>query len=185
MQYQLNQTNLTDDQQSSMNIPREDEENALYSQIGFVVVQWGHCEQSLELLVNTLFLQYGSNNLPKRKRMPKQLGEKIAFVKECTSLIPSLAPFRNEIEDLLGNFEALTQTRHDLVHGALSDSPPVNGVYSFIRLETHPETHEIKEFQYDLKAFPNLAGDLVRLGADTPKIARRVFEASPRMFDYR
>ncbi|TCV85081.1 MULTISPECIES: hypothetical protein [Methylomonas] len=114
-----------------MNIPIEDEENALYSQIGFVVVQWGHCEQSLELLVKTLFLQYGGNKLPKRKRIPKQLSEKIAFVKECTSLIPSLAPFRNEIQAVIDNFEALTQTRHDLVHGALSDSSPLNGVYSF------------------------------------------------------
>ena len=50
-----------------------DSETALYSQVGFIVIQWGHCEQSLELLVNTLFREFGGNALPKRKRMPRPL----------------------------------------------------------------------------------------------------------------
>ncbi|MCX7167779.1 MAG: hypothetical protein NTV11_16095 [Rhodocyclales bacterium] len=152
---------------------------SLFKTIGFIVVQWGHCEQSLELLVNTLFLQYGGNKLPKRKKMPKQLGEKIAFARECALLISTLAPFKTEIESLVKDFEALTQKRHDLVHGALTNAPVINGVYSFIRLETHPDVHEIKDFQYDLKAFPFLAKALVRLGDDAPKVARRVFDARP------
>ena len=152
---------------------------SLCKSIGFVVVQWGHCEQSLELLVNTLFLQYGGNGLPKRKKMPKQLGEKVAFVKECARGIPSLSLFRAELESLATSFESLTQKRHDLVHGALTDAPVKNGVYSFIRLETHPDIYEIKDFQYDLKAFPSLAEALVRLGADAPRIARLVFDARP------
>jgi hypothetical protein len=157
-----------------------DTESALYSQVGFIVIQWGHCEQSLELLVTTLFREYGGNALPKRNRMPKQLSEKLAFVKECATEIPSLKPFRTEIENLASKFEALTQKRHDLVHGALTDDPVIDGVYSFIRLETHPDIHEVKDFQYDLKAFPFLAKALVGLGADAPKVARRVFDARPK-----
>lgn len=153
---------------------------SLFKTIGFVVVQWSHCEQTLELLVNTLFRQYGGNKLPKRKKMPKQLGEKIAFVKECALHIPSLAPFRAEIEVLVSNFEALKQKRHDLVHGALSDATAVDGVYSFIRLDTHPDIHEVKDFQYDLKAFPSLAEALVQLGEDVSKVAKRVFDALPK-----
>lgn len=153
---------------------------SLCKTIGFVVVQWGHCEQSLELLVNTLFLQYGGNKLPKRNKMPRPLGAKISFVKECAARIPSLAPFRVEIETLVNDFEALTQTRHDLVHGALTDARVIDGVYTFIRLETHPDIHEVKDFQYDLKAFPSLAEALVRLGAAAPKLAKRVFDARPK-----
>lgn len=155
-------------------------ESALYSQVGFIVVQWGHCEQSLELLATTLFREYGGNTLPKRKRMPRQLSEKLAFVKECAAEIPALKPFRIDIENLTSKFEALTQKRHDLVHGALTDDPVIDGVYSFIRLETHPDIHEVKEFQYDLKAFPSLAKSLVRLGAEAPKVARRVFDSRPK-----
>lgn len=156
-----------------------DAENALYSQVGFIVVQWGHCEQSLELLVNTLFLQYGGNKLPGRKRMPKPLSEKLAFVKECILQIPSLAPFRVELETLISDFETITQKRHDLVHGALTDDPVIKGVFTFIRLEKHPDIHEVKVFQYDLSKFPFLAETLVRLGADAPRVAKRVFDACP------
>lgn len=153
---------------------------SLFKTIGFIVINWGHCEQSLELLVNSLFLQYGGNKLPKRKKMPRQLSEKLSFVSECAEQLPSLSSFRAELEALVSSFEAVTQTRHDLVHGALTDAPVVEGVYSFIRLDTHPDIHEVKDFQYDLKAFPPLAEALLRLGSDAPKLARRVFDARPK-----
>jgi hypothetical protein len=153
---------------------------SLFKTIGFVVVQWGHSELFLELLVNTLFREYGGNKLPKVKKMPKPLAAKIDFVKKCAAHISSLAPFRTEIDALVKDFEALTQTRHDIVHGALTDVPVVDGVYSFIRLDTHPDIHEVKYFQYDLKAFPFLAEALMRLGSDAPKLARRIFDARPK-----
>ena len=66
------------------------------------------------------------------------------------------------------------------MHGALTDDPVIDGVYSFIRLETHPDIHEVKDFQYDLKAFPSLAKSLVGLGTDAPKVAKRVYDARPK-----
>jgi hypothetical protein len=91
-----------------------------------------------------------------------------------------MRPTLRGLESLVTDFEALTQKRHDLVHGALTDAPVVNGVYSFIRLDTHPEIHEINDFRYDLNSFPSLAGALIRLRADTPRIARLVFDARPK-----
>ena len=152
---------------------------SLLRTIGFVVIQWAHCEQCLELLVNTLFREYGGNKLPGRRRMPRPVSEKISFVKECAAEIPSLAAFKSELEALASDFEAVLQTRHDLMHGALSDAPISNGVFTFIRLDAHPDVHEVKEFQYDLKKFPALEASLVRLGATVPKLARRVFAARP------
>lgn len=152
---------------------------SLCKSVGFVTIQWGQSEQSLELLVNVLFRDYGGSGLPKRKRMPRPLAEKLSFVKECASAIPSLAAFRSDLESLVSNFESLIQTRHGLVHGALANTKAVNGVYSFMRLETHPDIHEVKEFQYDLMEFPALADALVRLGADAPRLAKLVFDARP------
>lgn len=158
-------------------VKRDSDIEALFMTVGFVAIQWGHCEQSLELLVNSLFRLHGGNKLPRRKRMPKRLSDKIAFVKECASQIPSLAQFRNTLEKLAADFEALTPIRHDLVHGAITDDPIANGVFTFIRLETHPDIHEVKSFKFDLNNFPSLAKLLVRLGSDAPKIAKRIFDA--------
>lgn len=153
---------------------------SLLRTVGFVVVQWAHCEQSLELLVNTLFREHGGNKLPGRRRMPRPVSEKVAFVKECAAQIPSLASFKSEIDALASDFNAVLQTRHDLMHGALSDVPVSNGVYTFIRLDAHPDIHEVKEFHYDLKKFPALESSLMRLGARAPEIAKRVFAARPK-----
>ena len=161
-------------------MPSDDKLNALYSQIGFIVVQWGHCEQSLELLVNTLSRQYGGNKLPRRKRIPKPISEKISFVKECAQQIPSLAPFKQALTKLAKEFDAIMQKRHDLVHGALTDDPVIDGVFTFIRLETHPDIHEVKASTHDLNEFPSFAKTLVRLGADAPRVARLVFDARPK-----
>lgn len=152
---------------------------SLLRTIGFVVVQWGHCEQSLELLVNTLFREYGGNNLRGRKRMPRPVSEKIAFLRECGAQIASLVSFRTELDSLAEDFDKVLQIRHDLVHGALTDAPIRNGVFTFIRLEAHPDIHEVKEFLYDLKDFPALEASLMDLGAKAPKLARRVFAARP------
>ncbi len=152
---------------------------SLLRTVGFVVIQWGHCEQSLELLVNTLFRLHGGNTLPGRRRMPRPVSEKVAFVRECAAQIPSLAPFKAELEALALDFDAVLRTRHDLMHGALSDAPISNGVFTFIRLDAHPDIHEVKEFQYDLKLFPALEASLVRLGAKAPRIVKRVFAARP------
>ena len=153
---------------------------SLLKTVGFVVVQWANCEQSLELLVNTLFREYGGNELPGRRRMPRPVSEKVAFVKECAAQLASLAAFKADLEALALDFEAVMQTRHDLMHGALSDAPVSNGVFTFIRLDAHPDIHEVREFQYDLKEFPSLEASLMRLGAKALKVAKYVFAARPK-----
>lgn len=150
---------------------------SLLKTVGFVVIQWANCEQSLELLVNTLFREYGGNKLSGRRRMPRPVSEKVAFVKECAAQLASLAAFKADLEALAFDFEAVMRTRHDLMHGALSDAPVSNGVFTFIRLDAHPDIHEVKEFQYDLKKFPSLEASLVLLGAKALKVAKLVFAA--------
>jgi hypothetical protein len=125
-------------------------------------------------MVNVLFRDYGGNVLPKRTRLPKQLSDKLSFVKECALAIPSLAVFRDDLESLVSNFESLSQKRHDLVHGALVDTKDINGVYAFMRLETHPDIHKIKQSLYDLREFPALADACLRLGADASRLASLV-----------
>lgn len=152
---------------------------SLCKSIGFLVIQWGQSEQSLELLVNVIFRDYGGSKWTKQKRLPRQLDKKLAFIKECASAIPALATFRIDLEALVVKFKLLSQMRHDLVHGALVNIKEENDVYSFIRLNTHPDVHEAKEFRYALTEFPVVADAFVCLGRDTQRLAERVFIARP------
>ena len=146
----------------------------LYSQFGFIVVQWGHCEQMLEILTNILYNIYDCKKLTGAKRIPRPLAEKLTFVKKCILKSPSLAPFQSDLEAVIAGFEELTQARHDIIHGALVDMYATNGIFTFMRLETHPDIHEVKEFPYDLTAFPALKVKLGHLGGAATKIAERL-----------
>ena len=57
------------------------------------------------------------------------------------------------------------------MHGTLASMSPTNGVFTFIRLETHPDTHEVKEFLYDLSEFSAFRAKLLHLGKAAVKLA--------------
>ena len=101
----------------------------LFKAVGFVVVQWGNAEQSLDLLVVALFSRYEGHELLKRR--PKQLDVKMKFLRECFAEFPELLPFKAECDDLLIRFEALSQRRHDVVHGAIDAVSAEDGVFTF------------------------------------------------------
>jgi hypothetical protein len=63
----------------------ESDENtdALFKAIGFIVVQWGHAEQSLDLLVAAMFEKHNGSHLLKKKKLPTMLQPKLPFVQKC------------------------------------------------------------------------------------------------------
>lgn len=153
--------------------------DSLCKTVGFIVVQFAHCEQSLECLVDALFLRCGGRKLAGRKRIPSKLSEKIKFVRECAEQIASLTQFKDELLALADGFDAVLETRHNLVHGAITGNA-VNGVFTFVRLKAHPDMHTGTLSRYDLREFPALEATLMRLGEDAPNVARRVTDAFPR-----
>lgn len=56
----------------------------LYTAVGFVVVQWGQAEQSLDLAVSTLYQYYKGASYA--KRMPRMLAHKLKFIKEILAV---------------------------------------------------------------------------------------------------
>lgn len=166
----------------NINIPGVKPEStieSLYKTIGFIVVQWGHCEQSLESLVKTLYQDYAGDNLQKHKSRPLMLNEKLKFIKKCIRDLPLLEQFKIEIQALIEDFEYLSKIRNDLMHGAIADFNHDNYAYSFINLERPLNNNDYEYFNYDLKAFPDLAIRLQHLAKHTPNLARRVFDARP------
>jgi hypothetical protein len=128
--------------------------------------------------VDALFLRCGGRKLPGRKRIPSRLSDKINFVRECAEQIASLAQFKNELKTLAADFDSVLETRHNLVHGAITGEV-VNGIFTFVRLKAHPDKHTGTLSHYDLHEFPVLEATLMKLGADAPKVARRVADAFP------
>lgn len=157
------------------NLQNIEEENldALYKTVGFVVIQWGQAEQSLDLAVNTLFQACGGHALA--KKMPKMLETKIKFVRDCLVSMDKLKPLKDLGENLLKEFEELKPRRDELIHGAISSLEVVDGKAHFLKLETRKDHHQYREFQFDLNEFPEFSGRLVELGAKSVKFATQLW----------
>ncbi|QPD02849.1 MAG: hypothetical protein Nkreftii_000623 [Candidatus Nitrospira kreftii] len=96
----------------------DNELDALFKAVGFVVVQWGQAEQSLDL--TTAILYQDLEGRPLVKRLPKMLETKLEFVEKCLAKMPSLASVRADGEVLVADFRTLSAKRHDLIHGAIA-----------------------------------------------------------------
>ncbi len=146
---------------------------SLFNLVGFVVVQWGQAEQSLDLIVAMLYQDFGGNKFV--KRLPKMLSTKISFIRKCLEEIPELAIFQNPIDDVITEFERLSSIRHDFIHGAIADTVPENGAFKFVKLDFEKEIHVLRDFSVNGSHVPKLRAELIKLGADTINVAKSIW----------
>ncbi len=152
----------------------EDALDALFKAVGFVVVQWGQAEQSLELATAMLYQNLGG--MPHAKRLPKMLETKLGFVERCLAKMPSLAHLRSEGLALIAAFRAVSVSRHQLIHGAIADLAATNGGYGFMKLDIEGDKHVVREFRFEAAEFPKLAKDLVDLGGRAAAFSAKLWD---------
>lgn len=151
--------------------------DALFKAVGFVVVQWGQAEQSLDLATALLYQTLGGK--PLARRLPKMLDTKLDFVSKCVAKIPALAGVRPEGDALVAEFRRLSAKRHDLIHGAIASVAPTGGGFGFAKLDIQDDMHVLREFRFEAADFPTLTKDLIDLGSRATVFARRLWELVP------
>ncbi|MEQ1766836.1 MAG: hypothetical protein ABL859_05355 [Methylotenera sp.] len=147
-----------------------DELDALFKAVGFVVVQWGQAEQSLDLATGVLYKHLGGMALS--KHLPMMLETKLKFIEKCFAKLPTLARFRADGEDLIADFRSLSATRHDLIHGAIASVSATNGGFDFMKLDFNNDDHVVREFRFEGEDFPKLTKNLIDLGARATTFAQ-------------
>lgn len=146
----------------------------LYKAVGFVVVQWGQAEQSLDLIVAMLYQNLGGK--PLAKRIPVMLTPKLDYVRKCLSHIPPLQKFRSDGEALISKFEGLSQKRHDLIHGAIANLSPEQGAFRFAKFDVKGNYHVVREFRFESTEFPRLTKNLINLSAAATALGWKLSE---------
>src|SRR4029077_20459175 len=115
----------------------------LFKAVGFVVVQCGFAEQSLDLTVASIFHSY--NGHPLVKRRPSMLQPKLDFLSWCFTELPKLQEFPAESVPLLSRFAVAGKKRNDLVHGAVASLSAQDGAFPFWKIDVSPkESHSIR-----------------------------------------
>lgn len=150
-----------------------DDLDAIAKAVGLVVLQWGQAEQSLDLLVATVWHSF--NGKRHAKKIPLMLETKIKFVRACMSSEASLSQFRTAAEELLERFEALSSVRHDLIHGAVASLSPVDNAFVFAKLDIRDGYHHHREVRIEAAEYPQLVDKLIELGRMAHELAAAVF----------
>ena len=157
----------------------DDDTKALFSAVGFIVVQWSQAEQSLELASLTLFKFHGGKRIADENKLPKMLNRKIKFVSKCFNKLTHLSALKPEAMEMLELFRELSEARHNVTHGAITSLSTVDGAFEFIRLEHDNDGYTVKPYRLDAPAFPVLAKKLVRLGSLAAKLGPKLMNPRP------
>ena len=152
----------------------DDELDALFKAVGFVVVQWGQAEQSLDLATGVLYQNLGGK--PLAKRLPKMLETKLEFIEKCLAKLPTLTHLRAEGTGLIADFRSLSATRHDLIHGAIASVSVTDAGFDFMKLDFKDNNHIVRVFRFEGEDFPKLTKDLIDLGSRTITFARQLWD---------
>jgi hypothetical protein len=147
--------------------------------VGLVVLQWGQAEQSLELLVASLWQSFSGHRFA--KRIPVLLVPKVSFVRACIAGTSALKPLESRVLSLLAEFERLSALRHDLIHGAPASIAAVDGHFVFVRLNVQDGFHHTREVRIPIEQYPKLVDSLVALGSEAHQVAHEVFEVSKKL----
>jgi len=150
--------------------------DSLFRAIGFVIVQWGYAEQSLDLIVAILFHFFDPH--PLLKTRPRNLEPKIRFLRECFTELPALAQFCAESETLLLRFADAGKKRNDLVHGAIASLSYEDGAFMFLKIDVSPkEHHSIRSVVLNDADWPAFREELLRLGKEGQSLAQRMWDS--------
>lgn len=148
---------------------------SLFKAVGFVAIQWGVSEQSLDLMVASIFQSFDGHRLLKRR--PQNLEAKVDLLKKCFAEIPKLTQFAHEGEVLLGRFAAVAKKRNDLMHGAIADITANDGTFTFLKLDVKPkEKHSLRLVLLAEDEWAGFRRELIRLGKDGQSFAQRLWE---------
>jgi hypothetical protein len=171
----MSQISLSNDLQST----DADHLDLIARAVGLVVLQWGQAEQSLELLVASLWQSFNGQRFA--KKIPVMLSPKLTFVRACAAGSPELKCLLPRLTSLTDQFRQLSMLRHDLVHGAPASIPTIDGHFVFTRLDVHDGFHHAREVRIPVEAYPDLVSDLVKLGKAAHEAASEVFEISKHL----
>ena len=84
--------------------------------IGAFALNWSVMEMGLDFWAAVVWHQYGGKLTAKEN--PKNLGRKVEFLRDCQTKCPALEPVAAASLLHLSEVDALTTTRHHIVHGA-------------------------------------------------------------------
>ena len=159
----------------------------LYAVAGLLVVNWGLVEASLNMLINTLYKDYGGNVLGgKSQTIPVSLKRRMKYIKACFKEKEALAPYAEEAKTVRARAKALSFVRDYIAHGHLHHYDRRTGVYTFGRLDTdeNGNAHIHTVFEANAPQLIEFSRQVMELRALSHALAAKLVPTKPRASGY-
>ncbi len=141
----------------------------IFCAIGVIIVQWGHCEQCLDLMVASIYPCLSKDYAPKRR--PKMLETKLEKLEKWFKDIFWLSPLSSQAFPIFDKFKTIKNMRHDLIHGAIDSLDLQNDVLSFIKIDIIKNKHQVRRVTLTDYDFQLLIRDLLHLGKEVGQLS--------------
>jgi hypothetical protein len=123
----------------------------LCSAVGNFALNFAFVDRALDYWIIVIYHDLGGKSV--EKEIPRGFDRKLKFLRRCFKQIHALAPFATECLDCLEKAKALSNSRHYVVHGVLSDYIPEGHIFVFVNLNTNPSKTMHKLSKLSISAF--------------------------------
>ena len=138
------------------------EDENFFGAIGRLTLAWGHLELGLDCTIHILHHAFGGNK--QAKDIPRALNRKLRYLRNW---VKQTLPDQEAVTGYLSFLDAIeksSQTRHDIIHGAVVEHMEGSGEANFKRLLRNSDTVQFREFTMTTEGILQAAIDAQRLG---------------------
>jgi hypothetical protein len=108
-----------------MNSYTAPEDEAFFAALGRLTISWAHIESGLDAAITVIHERLGGDSI--EPELPRMLQRKLKYLRRACAKIPQLADYQVSFPMFADRVQAASETRHDLIHGAISVYPAAPG----------------------------------------------------------
>jgi hypothetical protein len=141
---------------------KEDEE--FFGAVGRLAISWAQVELGLDLAIDIIHHYMGGQHV--ETKAPKlSLSRKTEYIRRWAKKVPE-PTFREAVPKLMGQIEAASEIRHDLIHGVIIEQQEGSGEAELVRL-IHSATGTERKY------FKTSTVEILRAAVGAGKLASR------------
>jgi hypothetical protein len=136
-----------------------------FGAIGRLTIAWGYLELGLDCVIFEIHRAFRGNEIA--PELPRSLSRKLAYLRKWAKKMVADDEAVAGYHSLLESIERSARTRHDLIHGVVTEMAEGSGEAEYARLMRNPDGYEIREIAFTTTDILQAATEAQRLSGKT------------------
>lgn len=145
------------------------EDEKFFGAIGRLTISWSHLELGLDTGIYLIHHYLGGKD--REKELPRALSRKLKYFKRALEHLPISDQDLPKYRGLITNIQDASDTRHDIIHGAVVSHEEGSGEAKLVRLI-------YKDTGWDAKSIDATTQSILTSARDAQELANIVFQVA-------